>query len=153
MSDVPDDLTTEGTHRGGDPPEDTGRTVRAPDGPDDGAKDARTTPARFQLMKHKDALRYRVRAFPPRTVVSDADDGYTEVDQFTHPDDLREALVDLPDATFTIVFEDPDADAPFVERTTSATHPWLGKPQYDVATLFTDPEAAQAYAERGGSDR
>lgn len=150
MTDVPDDLTTEGTHRGNEPPEDTGRTVRSPEGPDPSTGSAQETPALFQVMRaadDADRSGFRIRTHPPRRVVEDADDGYEEVAQVHTPDSLREVLGDLPEGPYHVVFEVHDDGEVYVEHDAALDHPWLFKPRYDLATLFPTADAASAYAE------
>jgi hypothetical protein len=146
MMDIPDDLNDPGRHRGNDPPPDTGRTVRSPGGPDPGSGSATPTPARYQLLRHTDADRFRLRAHPPRAVVDGVDDGYEEVGQYGTPGAVQDALADLPERPYHIVFEVGDGDEVFLERDSARDHPWLGNPEYAVATFFTDPDAAAEYA-------
>lgn len=152
MTDVPDDLTSEGTHRGNEPPSDTGRTVRSPEGPDPGSGSAKEAPALFQVMKAADGEPIRVRLHPPRRMVGTTDDGYEEIAQVYTPEDLRKALEDQAadqDAAvddYHIVYESHD---PAEVRTESAhlDDAALYRPTYDVATLFRSSEDASTYAD------
>jgi hypothetical protein len=74
------------------------------------------------------------------------DDGYEEVGQYGTPGAVQDALADLPERPYHIVFEVGDGDEVFLERDSARDHPWLGNPEYAVATLFTDPDAAAEYA-------
>jgi len=143
---IPRDLTTEGSHRGNDPPTDTGRTVRSPTGPDPASGSAHVTPALFQVMQATDGETVRIRVHPPRRVVEDADDGYTEVAQRRTPDALRETLDAMAAASYHAVFEVHDTGEICVEQETSLDHPWVTKPEYDVATFFRSADAATDYA-------
>lgn len=148
--DLPDDLTAQGSHRAHPPPNDTGRTVRSPTGPDPAQGSATVTPALFQVMEgaHDDTSgRIRIRTHPPRRVVEDADDGYREVAQARTPGDLRDALSDLPDRADHAVFEVHDDGEVYVEPDASLDHPWLAQPRYDVVTFFPSAEAAQEYTD------
>lgn len=144
---VPSDLTTEGSHRGNDPPTETGRTVRSPTGPDPASGSAQVTPALFQVMRATDGETVRIRVHPPRRVVEEADDGYSEVAQLRTPDALRETLDSLDSGDGHAVFEVHDSGEVYVEHETSLDHPWLTKPEYDVATFFRSAEAAAEYAD------
>ena len=155
MSDVPDDLTTEGRHRGASPSSDTGRTVRSPTGPDPGSGSAHKIPALFQVMTadgDATADRIRIRTHPPRRVVDDVDDGFEEVAQTSTPDDLSDVLDELPDMKYYMVFETSGDDETetevLVEERAALDHPWLFENRYDVVTLFPSSEDGAAYAEQ-----
>lgn len=146
MTDVPDDLTSEGTHRGNEPPADTGRTVRSPEGPDPGSGSANEAPALFQLMTEVEGDSVRVRIHPPRRMVDTADEGYEELAQVYTPDDLRKAVEELPADEYHIVYEAPDRSEVRTE-TARLDNASLYKPTYDLATLFQSSEAASEYVD------
>lgn len=145
MSDVPDDLTSVGRHRGHQPPEETGQTVSSPDGPDPSAGLARRTPALFQLLRPAEN-RLQIRAHPPRAQVSAPDDA-DEVGRYRSAEALHDALASEGVAGWTGVFEDVEADRVLTDDVT-ADHAWIGQPRYPTITLFADAEDAASYAER-----
>ncbi len=144
MTEIPDDLTSEGTHRGNAPPNDTGRTVRSPEGPDPGSGSAHEAAALFQLMTQVEGDTARIRLHPPRRMVDSADEGYEEIAQVYTPDDLREAVEELPADEYHIVYEAPDRHEICTE-TARLDDAGLYRPTYELATLFPSSEAASDY--------
>jgi hypothetical protein len=111
MADAYDDhrtLTTTGTHRGGDPEEDTGRTVRAPKGPDPASGHGRRVDKDpLQLLRHREDERLRIRIAPD----APPPDDFEVVARYGDADDLHAALRDddLIDEEHFLVLEDPVA--------------------------------------------
>lgn len=146
MADIPEDLTSIGTHRGNQPPTKTGQTVRSPDGPDPRDKPAEASPALYQLVRSPEEDRLQIRTHSPRAVVPEPDDG-EEVGQYRTVQALREALDELSLEGWTAVFEDTEANRALVEPDVHSDHAWIGQPRYPTITFFEDDEAANQFAE------
>lgn len=146
MSDLPDDLTDVGIHRGNQPPTETGQTVRSPEGPDPGGSDAQPSPALFQLVRVSTEPRLIVRAHSARAEVEAPEDG-EEVGTYRTPDALREALSAVGIADTTAVFEDADADRVLVDTDVTPEHTWIGQPRYPTIAFFETRDEAEAFAD------
>jgi len=146
MSDVPDDLSSVGAHRGPDPPTETSQTVRSPEGPDASTSTARPASALFQLVRDPEDNRYQIRVHSPRAQISESEDTTEEVGRYRTVESLRHALADASVAGWIGVFEDAEADGVLTDEVT-ANHPWIGRPRYTTITLFEEADAASTYAE------
>jgi len=147
MTDLPDDLSDVGTHRGNDPEPETGQTVRSPTGPDPNATEAQPALGLFVVVRAPSGQRLSIQAHSPQAEVGEPDDG-EEVGRYHSVEALRDALVDTAEMdAYVAVFEDAEADRVLVEDDVSARHPWIGKPRYPRITLFRDGEEADAFAE------
>jgi len=151
MSDLPDDLSSGGTHSGNEAPTETNQTVRCPEGPDPRTNTAEPASALYQLVRPSSEDRLQIRVHPPRAQVF-ADDETEELGQYRTVDALREALNDVPVDGWTGVFEEAEADRVLTDDV-SADHPWIGQPRYETITLFAAEEDAAAYAEASASTR
>jgi hypothetical protein len=151
MTDVPDDLTDVGRHRGNDPPTDTGQEVRSPSGPDPDSTPADPAPALFQVVRAADPDRVQVRVHSPRADVPPPEDGPDELGQYRTVEALREALADAAIEGYTAVFEDAAADKVLTDADVTPDHAWIGQPRYETITFFADAAAADEYAR--GLDR
>lgn len=144
MSDVPDDLTSVGRHRGNPPPTETGQEVRSPDGPDPETTSAHPSPALFQLVRQADD-RLQIRVHSARADVPAPDDDSEEIGQYRTVDSLRNALNDASIEGQTAVFEDAETGKIRTDQDVSPDHAWIGRPRYEVITFFADPDAAIEY--------
>lgn len=145
MTDVPDDLTTVGRHRGNDPPTETGQEVRSPDGPNPETKSAEPTPALFQVVRATDPDRVQVRAHSPRADVPSPEDGPEELGRHRTLDALRDALTNAEIDGSTAVFEDAQADRVLTDTNVTPEHAWIGRPRFETITFFADEDAASEY--------
>lgn len=150
MSDIPEDLSAVGTHRGNPSPNDIGQTVGSPEGPDPEAQSAQPAAALFQVVRASSGTRIQVRIHPPRAQVPPPEDETEEMGQFRTVEGLRDALSDASIEGWIGVFEDEEADRTLTDEVTP-DHPWIGQDRYRTVTLFADPEAAAAYAEPAGN--
>lgn len=146
MADIPDDLSDVGTHRGNQPPPDTGQTVRSPTGPDPSASEAQPSPALFQVVRIPSENRLTVQAHSARAHVSAPEEG-DEGGQYRTVDALREALEETGIDDMVAVFEDAEANRVLVDDDATADHAWIGQPRYPTVTFFETIEEAQAFAE------
>lgn len=145
MTDVPDDLTSVGRHRGNDPPTETGQEVRSPDGPDPETKSAEPTPALFQVLRTADPDRVQVRAHSPRADVPSPEDDTEELGRPRTVDALRDALKNAEIDGSTAVFEDAEADRVLTDTSVTPDHAWIGRPRFETITFFADEDAASEY--------
>lgn len=155
MADIPEDLTDVGTHRGNEPPPETGQTVRSPTGPDPNATEAVPSPALFQLVRADDEDRLSLHLHSARAEVSAPETG-TEIGRHRTVDALRDALEEEGVDGHAAVFKDTEADRVLVETDVTADHPWIGQPRYATIAFFETAEAATAFAdahERSRPDR
>jgi hypothetical protein len=146
MSDLPDDLTDVGVHRGNQPPTETGQTVRSPEGPDPGASDAQPSPALFQIVRPSTEPRFVVRAHSARAEVEEPEEG-DEVGRYRTIDALRETLSEIGIADTVAVFEDVEANRVLVDADLTAEHAWIGQPRYPSIAVFETRDEAEAFAE------
>lgn len=145
MTDVPDDLTAVGRHRGNNPSTETGQEVRSPEGPDPETKSAAPTPALFQVVRAADPDRVQVRVHSPRAEVSVPEDGPEELGQYRTVDALRDALTDADIDGRTTVFEDTADDRVLTDSNVTADHGWIGRPRFETITFFASDDAADEY--------
>lgn len=146
MSELPDDLPSVGTHRGNQPPEETGQTVSSPEGPDPHAEAAQPADALFQLLSDASTDRLQIRVHSARTHVEPpAEDEMDEVGQYRTVQALREALDEIGLSGWTGVFENPDAGRVLTDEV-APTHSWIGADEYPTITFFPDADAASEYA-------
>ena len=150
MVDLPDDLPDVGAHRGDNPPEETGQTVRSPRGPDPSTSRARPAEALFQVIRDPAHGRLAVRAHPPRAEATAPETG-DEVGQFRTAEALRDALADVGLEEWVAVFEDAQADRMHVDDDVTAHHAWLGRARYSAVVFFETIEEARSFA--NGHDR
>lgn len=146
MADIPEDLTSIGTHYGNQPPTKSGQTVRSPEGPDPSEEPADASPALFQLVQPPSGSRLQLRTHSPRAVVSEPSDA-EEVGQYRTVQALREALRRVSVEGWAAVFEDTEANRVLVETDLHPDHAWIGQTRYSTITFFENEEAATAYAE------
>lgn len=146
MSELPDDLTDVGIHRGNQPPTETGQTVRSPEGPDPRAFEAQPSPALFQVVRSSTAPRLTVRVHSARAELEEPTEG-EEVGQYRTPEALREALSAEGIAEMVAVFEDVEANRVLVETDVTADHAWIGQPRYSTIAFFETRDDAHAFAE------
>ncbi len=146
MTDVPNDLTTVGRHRGNDPSTKTGQEVRSPEGPDPETKSAEPTPALFQVVRAADPDRVQVRVHSPRAEVSVPEDGPEDLGQYRTVDALRDGLMDADIDGRTAVFEDTEDDRILTDSDVTADHAWIGRPRFETITFFAREDAAAEYA-------
>lgn len=145
MADIPDDLTSVGTHHGNQPPTKSGQTVRSPEGPDPSGGSARPSPALFQVLRDPAGNRVEVYAHSPRAVVPDPNEGEEE-GQYRTVDALRKGLAEVDIEGWTAVFEDAEAERVLVETDVTPDHAWIGQERFPAITFFADEEAANTYA-------
>lgn len=143
MSDVPDDLTSIGRHRGNEPPTETGQEVRSPSGPEPDAKPADPSRALFQVVRASDRLQIRVHS--PRAQVPAPEEDLSEVGQYRTADALRSALEEVEIDGWTAVFEDAQTGKVLTDPDATADHAWIGNPRYETITFFADEDAANDY--------
>ena len=148
MTDIPDDLTSVGSHHGNEPPTETGQEVRSPSGPDPDSTPADPAPALFQLVRSSDPDRVQIRLHSPRADVPAPEDGPEELGQYRTVEALREALSDAAMDGYTAVFEDAEADRVLTDTDVTPDHAWIGQPRYETITFFADADAADEYASR-----
>lgn len=152
MDDLPDDLTSVGSHQGNQPPTETGQEVRSPAGPDPDAKPASPAPALFQLLKDTANNRIQIRVHSARAEISPpAEEEVTEMGQYRSVEQLRDALHEASIEGRTAIFEDAEADKVLTDADVSATHPWIGQPRYERITFVADEAAVSEYV--NGLDR
>lgn len=145
MADIPEDLTSVGTHLGNQPPNESGQTVRSPEGPDPSDEPAQPSPALFQLVRLSEN-RLQVRSHSPRAVVSEPDD-VEEIGQYRTVEALQQALADVSVEGWAAVFEEREANRVLVDTDIRPDHAWIGKPRYPTITFFEDEEEATSFAE------
>ena len=146
MGDIPDDLTSVGSHHGNQPPTETGQEVRSPDGPDPEATPASPSPALFQLVKNSEKNWIQLRVHSARAEVTPPeDDAIEEIGQYHSVDELREALADAGIDGRTAVFEDSEEENVLMDENVSSDHSWIGQPRYERITFATDEAAASDY--------
>lgn len=146
MTDIPDDLTDVGFHRGNPSPRETGQTVRSPEGPDPGASEAQPSTALFQLVRTPSERRLTVRSHSARAEVPAPEEG-EEVGQYRTVDALREALAEAGVEGMAAVFEDAEANRVLVDDDVTAEHTWIGQARYPTIVFFEAPEDARAFAD------
>ena len=146
MTDVPDDLTSVGSHHGNEPPTDTGQEVRSPSGPDPDSTPATPAPALFQLVRAADPDRVQIRVHSPRADVPAPEDGPEQLSQHRTVEALRKALADAEIDGHTAVFEDAEAEKVLIDTDVTPNHAWIGQPRYETITFFADADAAEKYA-------
>jgi len=144
MSNLPDDLTDVGVHRGNQPPTETGQTVRSPEGPDPRGSDARPSPALFQLVQSSTEPHLTVHAHSARAEVQGPEEG-EEVGTYRTPDALRGALSERRIADTVAVFE--DADRALVVTDVTPEHAWIGQPRYPTIAFFETRDDAESFAD------
>jgi hypothetical protein len=149
MVDLPDDLPDVGAHRGKNPPEETGQTVRSPEGPDPSASRARSIEALFQVIRGPAHGRLVIRAHPARAEATAPETG-DEVGQFRTAAALRDALADVGLEEWVAVFEDAQADRMHVDDDVTAHHAWLGRARYSTVAFFETIEEARSFADAHG---
>lgn len=152
MDDLPDDLTSVGSHRGNQPPAETGQEVRSPSGPDPDSTPATPVPALFQLIRDTEQDRLQIRVHSARAEVSAPDaDEIDEMGRYRSVEALRSALRDASIDDRTAIFEDAKLDNVRTEADVSADHPWIGRPRYERITFVADAAAVSDYV--SGLDR
>ncbi|PSQ95205.1 MAG: hypothetical protein BRD55_11860 [Bacteroidetes bacterium SW_9_63_38] len=140
MDDLPDDLPSVGRHRGNDPPTETGKEVRSPEGPAPDSSPASPAPALFQLIHAPDRDRLQIRVHSARTEeppMPDADD-VTEIGQYRSVDDLRTALREKSIEGRVAVFEDAESETVLTDEDVTPSHAWIGQPRYERITFVAD---------------
>jgi hypothetical protein len=146
MTDLPDDLTAVGHHRGNDAPTETGKEVRCPEGPPPDSSPATPATALFQLVHQTDADRLQIRVHSARAQISPPEDeDIEELGQYRSVEDLREALADASVEGRTAVFEDAETDNVLTDADVSPDHAWIGQPRYERITFVKDEGAASDY--------
>jgi len=146
MTDLPDDLTAVGRHRGNEAPTETGKEVRCPEGPPPDATPATPATALFQVVHQTEPDRIQIRVHSARAQVSAPEDEETEeLGQYRAVEDLRAALADASIEGRTAVFEDAEADTVLTDTNVSAHHAWIGQPRYERITFLEDEGAASEY--------
>jgi hypothetical protein len=148
MTDIPDDLTSVGSHHGNEPPTETGQEVRSPSGPDPDSTPADPAPALFQLVRGSDPDRVQIRVHSPRADVPAPEDDLEELGQYRTVEALRDALSDAAIDGDTAVFEDAEAEKVRTDTDVTPDHAWIGQPRYETITFFADADAADEYASR-----
>ena len=146
MTDVPDDLTSVGRHRGNEPPTETGQEVRSPEGPDPETTPADPAPALFQVVRASDPDRVQVRVHSPRAEVPAPEEEFDEIGQYRTVDGLRDALTEAAIDGYWAVFEDAEADRVLTDAKVTPDHAWIGRPRFETTSFFADEDAADAYA-------
>lgn len=146
MNDVPDDLTSVGSHRGNEAPTETGQEVRSPEGPDPNANPATPAPALFQLVRNTAADRLQIRVYPARAEIEAPESDETEeIGQYRSVDELRTALSDASVDDRIAIFEDAEADTALTDAAVEADHPWIGQPRYERITFVVDESAVSDF--------
>lgn len=146
MNDLPDDLTSIGSHHGNQPPTETGQEVRSPSGPDPHSNPASPAPALFQLVRDTAHDRIQIRVHPARAEVAPPeDDALDEVGQYRSVEKLRAALREQSLEGRIAIFEDAEADAVLTDADADSDHPWLGQPRYERVTFVVDEEAVSDF--------
>jgi len=148
MTDIPDDLTSVGSHHGNEPPTETGQEVRSPSGPDPDSTPADPAPALFQLVRGRDPDRVQIRVHSPRADVPAPEDGPEELGQYRTVEALREALSNAAMNGCAAVFDDAEADRVLTDTDVTPGHAWIGQTRYETITFFADADAADEYASR-----
>lgn len=152
MNDLPDDLPSVGTHRGNEPPTETGQEVRSPMGPEPHSTPATPSTALFQLVRNTENGHIQIRVHPARAeVTAPEDERTTEIGQYRSVDSLRIALDETGIAGTTAIFEDAEAENVLTDTDVAPTHPWIGQPRYERITFVPDEGAASDYVR--GLDR
>ena len=146
MDDLPDDLTSVGSHQGNQPPTETGQEVRSPSGPDPDSTPATPAPALFQVIRDTEQDRIQIRVHSARAQVTAPDaDQIEEIGQYRSVDELRTALRDGTIEDRTAIFEDAKADKVLTHADVSADHPWIGQSRYERITFVPDETAVSDY--------
>lgn len=146
MSDLPDDLTAVGRHRGNAPKPETGQEVRSPEGPDPETNPAGPAPALFQLVRDTAHDRIQIRVHSARTEDPPLpDEDVEEIGQYRSVEALREALRDASIEGRTAVFEDADSETVLTEDEATPDHAWIGQPRYERITFVADEDAVSDY--------
>jgi len=146
MTDIPDDLTDVGAHHGNQPPDETGQTVRSPEGPDPGASDAQPSSALFQVLRDASTDRVTIRAHSARAEVKPPEEG-EEIGRYRTVEGLRDALAGIGLDERVAVFDDVEANRVLVDADVTADHPWLGQARYPTVTFFETTDEARAFAD------
>jgi len=147
MTDVPDDLSSVGKHRGNQPPTETGQEVRSPEGPDPQSTSATRTAALFQLLRHDTEGWLRLRVHSARADVSEETGDVKEVGQYRTVHTLRTALREESIAGTAGVFEDADSGEVLTDEHVTTDHAWIGQPRFQTITFFPSAEAASEYVD------
>jgi len=146
MTDLPDDLTAVGRHRGHDAPTETGKEVRCPEGPPPDSTPATPAPALFQVVRQPEADRVQIRVHSARAQIPPPEDeGTDEIGQYRTVDALQSALANASIEGRTAIFEDAEADKVLTDTNVSADHAWIGRPRYERITFVADEGAASDY--------
>jgi len=146
MTDLPDDLTSVGRHRGSEAPTETGKEVRCPEGPPPDSTPATPAPALFQLVHQPDADWLQIRVHSARAQIpAPEEEGPDELGQYRSVEDLREALADASIEGRTAIFEDAEADKVLTDTDVSPDHTWIGQPRYERITFVEDEGAVSDY--------
>lgn len=152
MNDLPDDLTSIGSHHGNQPPTETGQEVRSPSGPDPHSNPASPAPALFQLIRNTAEDQIQIRVHSARAEVDAPDaDAVQEIGQYRSVEELREALADASVTDRIAIFEDAETDTVLTEADAGANHSWIGQPRYERITFVVDEEAVSDFVR--GLDR
>lgn len=152
MADIPEDLTSVGSHHGNDPPTETGQEVRSPTGPDPDSKPATPSPGLFQLVHDKKNDRFQIHVHSARAQVSPPEDDETEeIGQYRTVDALRSALEEIDISGQTAIFEDSEAGKVLTDTDITSAHAWIGDPRYERITFVADDAAVSDYV--SGLDR
>jgi hypothetical protein len=140
MDDLPDDLTSVGSHHGNDPPTETGQEVRSPDGPDPDSSPASPAPALFQLVRDTAQDRLQIRVHSARTEAPPTPDSedVEEIGQYRSVDALRAALREESIEGRVAVFEDAESETVLTDERVTADHAWIGQPRYERITFVAD---------------
>lgn len=152
MNDLPDDLTSIGSHQGNQPPTETGQEVRSPSGPDPHSNPASPAPALFQLVRNADDDQIQIRVHSARAEIDAPDaDALQEIGQYRSVEELRDALADASLQGKIAIFEDAETDTVLTEADAGANHSWIGRPRYERITFVVDEEAVSDFV--SGLDR
>lgn len=146
MNDVPDDLTSVGSHRGNEAPTETGQEVRSPEGPDPNANPASAAHALFQLVQNTADDRLQIRVHPARAEVKPPkSDQIEEIGQYRSVEELRTALSDASVDDRIAIFEDSESDTVLTDVDAGPDHPWIGQPRYERITFVVDESAVSKF--------
>jgi hypothetical protein len=145
MTDVPDDLTSVGRHRGNEPPTETGQEVRSPEGPDPETTPADPSPALFQVLRASDPNLVQIRVHSPRAEVPAPEEEVDEIGQYRTVDGLRDALTEAEIDSDWAVFVDAEANRVLTDANVTPDHAWIGRPRFETITFFADEDAAAEY--------
>lgn len=135
---------TPGVHRGGDIDEEPTTSVRAPMPPDPHSEEGRSSSSRHRLFYNEEEGTYRVISWHVEPI-DVADPNFREVGSYSH-DELDELVAHLPEREHYIVLENPETGEVVVQREQLLNN-WLSDGQYMQLTVFTDEQAALAYAD------